>query len=217
MAERIETLVTAERRLLQDVSHELRSPLARMSFAAELIKTAGDRDAAVARLQKEIQRLTDLVGTLLQVTRTEGDPSTTNAETFLLDDLVHEVAEDCSVEASARGCRITVGGVVEVPVCGDRELLRRAIENIVRNAIRYAPEGSTVDVQLQAIDSTTRITVRRYETAARESRKSFWTRSSSRSSGWTIPGITPRAARVWVSRLRGGPSAFITALCARKT
>ncbi len=59
MAERIGTLVTAERRLLQDVSHELRSPLARLSFAAELTRTAPDRDAAVERLKKEIDRLTD--------------------------------------------------------------------------------------------------------------------------------------------------------------
>jgi two-component system sensor histidine kinase CpxA len=62
MAERIGTLLSAERRLLQDVSHELRSPLARLSFAAELVRTAEDREAAVARLKKEIQRLTDLWG-----------------------------------------------------------------------------------------------------------------------------------------------------------
>ena len=74
MAERIGTLLAAERRLLQDVSHELRSPLARLSFAAELVRTAENREAAVARLKKEIQRLTDLVGALLQVTRAEGDP-----------------------------------------------------------------------------------------------------------------------------------------------
>src|SRR6266700_4127901 len=74
MADRIETLLTAERRLLQDISHELRSPLARLSFAAELARTSPDRDTAVARLNKEIARLTDLVGGLIQVTRVEGDP-----------------------------------------------------------------------------------------------------------------------------------------------
>ena len=74
MAERMETLLTAERRLLQDISHELRTPLARLSFAAELSRTAEDRNAATARLKKEIGRLTDLVGALLQVTRAEGDP-----------------------------------------------------------------------------------------------------------------------------------------------
>jgi len=75
MAERIGTLLTAERRLLQDISHELRSPLARLSFAAELARTAQDRDAAIVRMKKEIARLTDLVGGLIQVTRAEGDPA----------------------------------------------------------------------------------------------------------------------------------------------
>ena len=73
MADRIETLLTAERRLLQDVSHELRSPLARLSFAAELVRTAPDPDQAVSRLRKEFARLSDLVGALLQMTRAEGD------------------------------------------------------------------------------------------------------------------------------------------------
>lgn len=95
MAERIGTLLTAERRLLQDISHELRSPLARLSFAAELVRTAGDRDVAVARLKKEIQRLTDLVGALLEVTMAEGDPSAAATERFRLDDLLMEVVEDC--------------------------------------------------------------------------------------------------------------------------
>ena len=79
MAERIGTLLTAERRLLH-ISHELRSPLARLSFAAELARTADDRDAAIARMNKEIARLTDLVGGLIQVTRAEGDPPPTPAK-----------------------------------------------------------------------------------------------------------------------------------------
>jgi two-component system sensor histidine kinase CpxA len=80
MAERIGTLMTSERRLLQDVSHELRSPLARLSIAAELVRTAPDRDAAVDRMTKEIDRLADLVGTLVEVARAEGDPSAARLE-----------------------------------------------------------------------------------------------------------------------------------------
>ena len=64
MADRIQTLLTAERRLLQDISHELRSPLARLSFATELVRTAEDREAAVARIRKEVTRLTSLVSSL---------------------------------------------------------------------------------------------------------------------------------------------------------
>lgn len=160
MAERIGTLLSAERRLLQDVSHELRSPLARLSFAAELVRTAEDRESSVARLKKEIQRLTDLVGALLQVTRAEGDPGATSPEPLRLDELVDEVVEDCQVEAEARGCRIALAGAPQLQIYGDRELLRRAIENVVRNSIRYAPPQSEVDVQLESSKSAARISVR---------------------------------------------------------
>ena len=79
MADRIETLLTAERRLLQDISHELRSPLARLSFAAELTRTSADRDGAAMRVHREVDRLTDLVQSLLQVTRAEGDLDARNS------------------------------------------------------------------------------------------------------------------------------------------
>jgi two-component system sensor histidine kinase CpxA len=91
MAERIGTLLSAERRLLQDISHELRTPLARLSFAAELVRTADDPDAAVARLKKEIRRLGDLLSTVLQVTRAEGDPQSAVFEDLRLDELVADV------------------------------------------------------------------------------------------------------------------------------
>lgn len=162
MAGRIGTLLTAERRLLQDISHELRSPLARLSFAAELARTAEDREAAVARLKKEIQRLADLVGALIQVTRAEGDPSSNNPESVRLDEILGEVVEDCRVEAEARGCRISLGGAPELNMRGDRELLRRAIENVVRNSIRYAPGGSAVNVKLYSTTDSARISVRDY-------------------------------------------------------
>jgi two-component system sensor histidine kinase CpxA len=162
MAERIGTLLSAERRLLQDISHELRTPLARLSFAAELARTAEDREAAVARLKKEIQRLTDLVGALLQVTRAEGDPSAASPEELRLDELVDEVVEDCQVEADARRCRIALRASPPLAVIGDRELLRRAIENVVRNSLHYAPSESAVDVGLEGAPGAARISVRDY-------------------------------------------------------
>ncbi len=160
MAERIGTLLTAERRLLQDVSHELRSPLARLSFAAELVRTAADREAAVARLKREIQRLTELVGALLQVTRAEGDPSWTSPDEMRLDELVEAVVEDCRMEAEARGCHIALEPSEAFEVRGDRELLRRAIENVIRNSIRYAPAESAVDVRLERAGQAIRVSVR---------------------------------------------------------
>ena len=157
MAERIATLLTAERRLLQDISHELRSPLARLSFAAELIRTADDRDAAVGRLKKEIGRLTNLVGALIQVTRAEGDPSLDHPEEIQLDELVLEVVEDCR---GARECAIAASADQPIAIRGDRELLRRTIENILQNAIRYNGGGPAVEVSLKAGAGIAQISVR---------------------------------------------------------
>jgi signal transduction histidine kinase len=160
MAERIETLVTAERRLLQDISHELRSPLARLHLATELGRTAPDRDQALARIQKEADRLTTLVETLIEMTRAEGDPATRKSQPVPLAALVDEVVQSCELEAQARRCRIVVSGEHGGTVAGDPELLRRAIENILRNAIRYAPDGSDIDVRVDGGQTSTDISVR---------------------------------------------------------
>lgn len=160
MADRIQTLLTAERRLLQDISHELRSPLARLSFAAELTRTATDRNAAVARLRKEIDRLADLVSGLIQVTRAEGEFPERNLEEVSLNELVREVCSGCELEAAAKHCHIDASTPEGISLRGDAELLRRAVENVVRNAIRYSPENSAVDVQVERNGSATQISVR---------------------------------------------------------
>jgi len=162
MADRIQTLLTAERRLLQDISHELRSPLARLSFAVELVRTAEDREGAVARLKKEIDRLTHLVGGLLQVTRVEGDPASLNQEVFSLNDLLREMAVDGAIEADVRGCRLVVEGEDPVLIRADHELFRRAVENILRNAIRHAPEGSPIEIALDCQPSAVSVSIRDY-------------------------------------------------------
>jgi signal transduction histidine kinase len=162
MADRIQTLLTAERRLLQDISHELRSPLARLSFGVELVRTADDREAAVARLKKEIDRLTHLVGGLLQVTRVEGDPASLNQEVFSLSELLQELAANCAIEADVRGCRLVMKGGDATTVRADQELLRRAVENILRNAIRHAPEGTAIEIALDCPRSKVAVSIRDY-------------------------------------------------------
>ena len=149
MAERIQSLVEAERRLLQDISHELRSPLARLGVAVELAR-GKNREAALDRIQREADRLNELVGQLLELARVEGDPSLLRRQEFQLDELVRAVADDVGFEAQARGCRIETSGCTRARLAGQPELLRRAVENVLRNAVRYAPEGTAVDVGLEA-------------------------------------------------------------------
>jgi two-component system sensor histidine kinase CpxA len=162
MAERIETLLTAERRLLQDVSHELRSPLARLSFAAELMKESSDRDAATDRMRREINRLTGLVATLIEMTSAEGDPSSRRTQRVKMRELVQEVLHDCEFEAQARKIRITAELSSSAAVEGDAELLRRAVENVLRNAIRYTLAGQSVSIRLADQKGTVSVAIRDY-------------------------------------------------------
>lgn len=170
MADRIQLLLSAERRLLQDVSHELRSPLARLGVAIELARSGEQRDSirdnardqTMDRIQKEADRLNSLVGELLQVTRAEGDPTQQKTQPVRLDELLADLVYDSSIEAEARQSEIKLKASEAVTVAGDEELLRRALENIVRNAIRYAPSNTPVEVALSVNETWAEVRVRDY-------------------------------------------------------
>jgi two-component system sensor histidine kinase CpxA len=161
MADRIQTLLSAERRLLLDISHELRSPLARLAVSVELARSGDDNETALNRIQKEADRLNALVGELLQVTRAEGDPASLHHEPVRVDELLRHLVDDCSVEAVARNCRIDLKRAEPAEIRGDPELLRRAVENVLRNAIRYAPAETAVEVSMEN-NANTLIRVRDY-------------------------------------------------------
>jgi signal transduction histidine kinase len=161
MAERIESLLKSQRRLLQDISHELRSPLARLGVAVELARGGGDADIAFNRIEREADRLNMLVGELIQVTRAEGDPAGLSTEPLRLDELVEVIVGDVRIEAERHHIQIDLD-LCEAELEGNPELLRRAIENIIRNAIRYSPEEGKVQVSLKRTGAIYRVAVRDY-------------------------------------------------------
>lgn len=160
MAERLERLIVSERRLLGDISHELRSPLARLKFAVKLARTSADPDTALDRIERDVNRIASLVSDIVEITFVEGDPALRGAETFEVSDVVEEVVRDCSVEAESRGCRILLSGRIAGQTLGSRELLRRAVENVLRNAIRYSPERTAIEIDSSLQDQNAVIVVR---------------------------------------------------------
>lgn len=149
MADRIETLLRAERQLLQDISHELRTPLSRLGVAIQLVKRDDERDAAIHQLERDVDRLGVLAGDLVAMTKAEGDTSREPSELVRLDLLAMEIVENVSVEAHSKRCTIEFRNLSgELEIRGMRELLWRAIENIMRNAIRHTPAGTCVEVTL---------------------------------------------------------------------
>ena len=151
MAEQIEALVVAQRDLLGDVSHELRSPLSRLTVALGLLRQCTSEEAPeyLNRIGLETERLDKLIGQLLTLTRIESGIESTQREKFDLTNLVQEVAADGDFEARAHGREVKVARADSCTTLGVPEILRSAIENIVRNAIRHTPPGTSVDVTLQ--------------------------------------------------------------------
>ena len=151
MAGRLESLVKAQSRLLNDISHELRSPLARLNVALGLARQRSGPESAtmLERIELEAGRLNELIGRLLTLARMEDGEQRVPSSPVLLDEIVLSVAEDAEFEAQARHCHVHS----EIPagswgVRGDASLLHSAIENVVRNAIRYTREGTTVEIHL---------------------------------------------------------------------
>ncbi|HEV7220356.1 MAG TPA: ATP-binding protein [Terriglobales bacterium] len=154
MAERLEHLVNAQGRLLKDISHELRSPLARLNVALELARQRAGPEAnsALERIDLEANRLNELIGRLLTIVRLESGGEVMRKVPVHLAQLVREVAEDAAFEAQSRHCRVEYSIKNDCVVIGDRGLLNSAIENVVRNAVRYTLEDTAVEVHLECVD-----------------------------------------------------------------
>jgi two-component system sensor histidine kinase CpxA len=163
MAERLEKLVNAQSRLLNDISHELRSPLARLNVALGLARrrSGSESDEMLERIELEASRLNELIGRILTLARLEDGEQEVPRTPVPLNELVLSVAEDAEFEAQARRChvrtQISEAGIPEAgwEVRGNASLLHSAIENVVRNAIRYTHEGSSVEIRLQRVEAAT--------------------------------------------------------------
>jgi len=156
MAGRLEQLMIARDRLLHDVSHELRSPLARMQTAVGLAHQQPARvDSALERIGLEASRLDELVGELLTLARLESGKQAPGDEYIDLRELLASVVDDARFEASDSGRTIDLADDLErdVVLHASGPLLHRAIENIVRNALQHTPDGSKVEVNLHAAPS----------------------------------------------------------------
>ncbi len=160
MADRLERLIVSERRLLGDISHELRSPLARLKFAVKLARTSPDNKSALDRIERDVDRITSLVADIVEITFIEGDPTVQDTGIVHAGEIINEVVRDCTLEAQFRDCSIEVHGKLDGAIIGSRELLRRAIENVLRNGIRYSPQHSAIQLSIAECEREARIAVR---------------------------------------------------------
>jgi two-component system OmpR family sensor kinase len=151
MAEQLQRLMAAQRCLLHDVSHELRSPLARLQAAVGLLRQDRNQyERSLGRIERETVRLNDTVDELLTLARLDSGGMTQAQEKLDLSEIVADIAEDARFEAETSGRLIEVSALAAAPLSGRSQLLHRAIENLVRNALQYTAPGTAVHIALTA-------------------------------------------------------------------
>jgi two-component system sensor histidine kinase CpxA len=150
MATQIESLVHAQKQLMSDVSHELRSPLTRINLGLELMRKIDHPDVptAIERLEQETERLNGMIGKLLVLSRVEAGEPLVEKTAVQIESLVRNIVADADFEARNRNRSVLLCEAEPCAVLGNAELLRSAFENIIRNAIRYTAEGTVVEVRL---------------------------------------------------------------------
>lgn len=145
MVERLGALMDGQRRLLHDVSHELRSPLARLQAAIGLARQQPEKmESSLDRIERESVRMDKLVGELLTLSKLEAGALTPNKEEVNVDELLDNLVVDARFEAEASGRKLEFSGNSGLTLKGDAELLHRALENVLRNALKQTPIHSTV-------------------------------------------------------------------------
>jgi two-component system sensor histidine kinase CpxA len=162
MAERLEALLAGQRRLLRDVSHELRSPLARLVVALELARDREDAkgNESLDRIGREAERMDGLIGQLLLLERLEAGRPEGQEEEIDLSEVLAEVVEDAAFEARSFGRKVELEPPPPCPMKGHPDLLRSAFDNVLRNALRHTGEGTTVLVSLAVANDVAEVIVR---------------------------------------------------------
>jgi len=154
MADRLSNLIKGQTRLLHQVSHELRSPLARMQMALGLARQNVDKiPSSLERIEREANRMDKLVGELLELSRLESGVINIRKDMVDVSELLASVVEDAQYEADQKHVKIQFNLKYQFAILGEHELLHRAIENIVRNAIKYSPEGGLVSINVDRVSN----------------------------------------------------------------
>jgi two-component system, OmpR family, sensor histidine kinase CpxA len=173
MASRIEELVSRQRQLISDVSHELRSPLARLYVALDLGRERKGNDPAFDHMEKDIGLLNEMIGRLLAVARLDSSAPRVAMTSVNLTEIVSQIVRDADFESRERNGHVVLTVHDQIFVQGDPKLLKSAIENLVRNAIAYTEPGTSVEVLLQSehrsSESFARLSVRDYGPGVPES------------------------------------------------
>jgi len=149
MAERISLLVSNQQRLFRDISHELRTPLARQQIALELLarKLPDTEHQSLHRIEREIERMNALIDQVLTLLRLEQNDQSPSIEAYDLSDLLYKLTQDAQFETQSKD-QIHLQQPEKNPLTGQPELVSRAVENILRNAIRYTPDDGRVFLQV---------------------------------------------------------------------
>jgi len=159
MAARIQDLLSSQRQLISDVSHEVRSPLARMNLALDLARRRLGNDPAFDRLDLDLEKLNEMIGRLLTVARLESSEAPIERKTVELCGIVGEIVDDAKMEASERRCTLAYECAGKYSIAGDEDLLRSAIENVIRNAVYYTYPDTEIRVALARQGNMTVLTV----------------------------------------------------------
>ncbi|TLS73579.1 HAMP domain-containing protein [Mariprofundus erugo] len=162
MADRLDQLINSHKQLLRDISHELRSPLARLQVALELARnTAGEQaETELDRIGLEADRLNDLIGEVLTLARFDQGGVHAALARIDLAQMIRDISCDATFEAEATGRRIETGELPECHFMADRIWLKRALENVIRNAIRHTPVDSSVEISLNVESAVASIHIR---------------------------------------------------------
>jgi len=162
MSERVRNLLELKQQLLRDVSHELRSPLARLQLALSLARRQQSTgvERHLARIACEADRLEELIARTLKLARLERPMQGLESVPVDIAELLTNIVADVGIEAEAHGSTVALATQRQLPVNGDPELLRSALENVIRNAVRYGPPGSKVGIEATRIDSRIEVMVR---------------------------------------------------------
>jgi len=160
MASRIEQLVSRQRQLIFDISHELRSPLARLNVALDLSRQRKGDDPAFDHMERDLECLNDMIGRLLSLARLDSSITPVSMTRINLAEIVSQIVARAAFELGERSSAIQLSCGGQYFVHGNAELLYSAIENVVRNAIRYTAPGTSVDVHLDSSGTPPTVCIR---------------------------------------------------------